>query len=658
MTIANTTILLKKSGVPGNVPSSLTYGELGINYHDGKLFYLNSNNIVSQFITGSNVANTNSFSTINVNSSLILATSPTDILSIVPGNNITISTNTTTKTITIDSTSGGSDQYARDTANSGIILAQAAFNSGNTTLTYAQAAFALANTDASNITTLQGVNTTQNTNITNATTLAQASYNASNGVSSYANTTFATSVYATAGYGQANTATTLAQASYNASNGVSSYANTTFATSVYATAAYGQANTGTTLAQAAYNSGNNTNIYATAGYGQANTATTLAQASYNASNGVSSYANTTFFTKSGGTISGDTTINGNVTVTGATFYANVVNLRVEDNIITVNSNVTGAPTQDGGIEVNRGTSANTYLLWKESDKAWKFTNDGTNYDEITGLNYANAAYDLANSTTTYAQAAFALANTNASDITIIQGVDATQNTNITSVTNISAAAFNKANNSVQTVSGTSGHITSSGTTAITLDLATTGVTAGTYTYPSIQIDAYGRTTTISSQTPVTSFNGMTGAVTLSSANVVSALTYTPSNKAGDNFTGNVIVPTLTANTSVGIGSGFITTATLTTSATTANQVADLFATTIYRSAEYLVQMTSGTSYHTIKLLVIHDGTTVWMSQYGEIFTGSSLGTFDANISGGNVQLLFTPTNAITTVKLIRSNIVV
>ena len=119
MTIANTTILLKKSGVPGNVPSSLTYGELGINYHDGKLFYLNSNNIVSQFITGSNVANTNSFSTINVNSSLILATSPTDILSIVPGNNITISTNTTTKTITIDSTSGGNpfDQSLNTTDN-------------------------------------------------------------------------------------------------------------------------------------------------------------------------------------------------------------------------------------------------------------------------------------------------------------------------------------------------------------------------------------------------------------------------------------------------------------------------------------------------------------------------------------------------------------
>jgi hypothetical protein len=56
--------------------------------------------------------------------------------------------------------------------------------------------------------------------------------------------------------------------------------------------------------------------------------------------------------------------------------------------------------------------------------------------------------------------------------------------------------------------------------------------------------------------------------------------------------------------------------------------------------------------------VLHDGTNPLIDQYGEIFTGSSLGTFDANISGGNAQLLFTPTNAVTTVKLIRQNIVV
>ena len=60
----------------------------------------------------------------------------------------------------------------------------------------------------------------------------------------------------------------------------------------------------------------------------------------------------------------------------------------------------------------------------------------------------------------------------------------------------------------------------------------------------------------------------------------------------------------------------------------------------------------------IELNLIHDGTTVWLAQYGEVFTGSSLGTFDANISAGNVQLLFTPTNSSTTVKLMRTNIVV
>jgi hypothetical protein len=41
---------------------------------------------------------------------------------------------------------------------------------------------------------------------------------------------------------------------------------------------------------------------------------------------------------------------------------------------------------------------------------------------------------------------------------------------------------------------------------------------------------------------VTSFNTRTGAVTLSSTDITTALTYTPANKAGDTFTGNVSAP--------------------------------------------------------------------------------------------------------------------
>jgi hypothetical protein len=61
-------------------------------------------------------------------------------------------------------------------------------------------------------------------------------------------------------------------------------------------------------------------------------------------------------------------------------------------------------------------------------------------------------------------------------------------------------------------------------------------------------------------------------------------------------------------------------------------------------------MTSGSEYHMIELSLIHDGTTVHLSQYGEVKTGSSLGSFDASISSGTLSVMFTPTNAITTVK--------
>lgn len=102
--MANTNIQLKKSGVTGNVPSSLEYGELALNYADGKLYYKNSDDVITFISSG---VSTNSFATINANSSLIFATSNTDTLSFAAGNNITISTDTFTKTITISSTATG-----------------------------------------------------------------------------------------------------------------------------------------------------------------------------------------------------------------------------------------------------------------------------------------------------------------------------------------------------------------------------------------------------------------------------------------------------------------------------------------------------------------------------------------------------------------------
>jgi hypothetical protein len=75
------------------------------------------------------------------------------------------------------------------------------------------------------------------------------------------------------------------------------------------------------------------------------------------------------------TKSGDLTIGGNLTVNGTTTTIDTENLLIKDNIITLNSSVTGTPTGTAGIEVERGTEANTSILWDESTQTWKFEND-------------------------------------------------------------------------------------------------------------------------------------------------------------------------------------------------------------------------------------------------------------------------------------------
>ena len=89
------------------------------------------------------------------------------------------------------------------------------------------------------------------------------------------------------------------------------------------------------------------------------------------------------------------------------------------------------------------------------------------------------------------------------------------------------------------------------------------------------------------------------------------------------------------------------------SATTANQVADTFPAQSYRTAKYLVQMTSGSNYHSTEVLLIHDGTTVYMTEFATIFTNASLGTIDGDINSGSVRLLVTPANTSTQVKIQR-----
>ena len=83
-----------------------------------------------------------------------------------------------------------------------------------------------------------------------------------------------------------------------------------------------------------------------------------------------------------GAFSSDVTITGNLTVNGTTTTVNSNTLEIGDNQIVLNSDETGTPSQNGGIEIERGTSTNVVLRWNETTDTWQATEDGTNYYNI------------------------------------------------------------------------------------------------------------------------------------------------------------------------------------------------------------------------------------------------------------------------------------
>jgi hypothetical protein len=83
------------------------------------------------------------------------------------------------------------------------------------------------------------------------------------------------------------------------------------------------------------------------------------------------------------TFSADLIVSGNLTVSGTTTTVNSETISLADNIIDLNSNfTTGSPTENAGIRIKRGDSADVQLRWNESDDKWQFTNDGSAYADI------------------------------------------------------------------------------------------------------------------------------------------------------------------------------------------------------------------------------------------------------------------------------------
>ena len=190
-----------------------------------------------------------------------------------------------------------------------------------------------------------------------------------------------------------------AQAAFDAANATST--GTTSAGS-YANSAYSTANTAATNATTADQRAVTSGVYANAAFAAANAK----------------------FSATGGTISGDVVVTGNLSVSGNVFNVDATNLNVEDNMIYLNANNTVVnPDLGFAGNYNDGAYHHTGMFRDATDGIWKFF---YNYDpEPDASPYIDTGH-----------ATFRIANLTANLIT--------------DVATIANAAFTAANNSVDT----------------------------------------------------------------------------------------------------------------------------------------------------------------------------------------------------------------
>lgn len=452
--------------------------------------------------------------------------------------------------------------------------------------------------------------------------------------------------------------TTASEFAFGQANTARTHANTAHIT---ANASFVQANTARDHANTSHLQANTTRSHANAAFVQANTA-------YNVAN--------TKLNLSGGTIAGDLVVTGNVTVSGSTIYANTTQLQVGDAVITLNADLPAAfaPSENAGIEVNRGSSANAYLLWNEATDTWTFANGNAIYYNIP----TNTAVEIA---TAIGQAAFLQANTtrdhaNTAHVTanagFVQANTARDHANV---------ALAKANAALPNVSGSvfNGNLIVSGN----LNAQFARLADGSNLSPSISFANSVNTGIYRTSSNQIGFSVSGEDILLVSSsgindNVVfeivdannEALFSVSANTQGnileiyDTFTSNTLLfsvePTqIYSRNQININSDLIITSNTRISPANLQFELTRFSANTFSGGKFIILGKQGLNTHISELSVIHDGNTAYFSEYGMVFSNNSLFTAMANLTSSNVIVSVLPAvNGITTFTIVENRLIV
>ena len=346
------------------------------------------------------------------------------------------------------------------------------------------------------------------------------------------------------------------------------------------------------------------------------------------------------------------TATGSLSVTGTDAFLSTSNLQVNDNIITLNADETGTPSDNVGFEVERGTASNVSLIWAEDSDQWQITTDGSNFYKILTTND----------------------NITADDVALLNGESASYYLNYTNFTNKPASITDfsisdgtagqvlttdgSGNFSFATVSGSGGGGVN-GNNIVTEHKLTSSGTAAYLTaagsYSTVQVFVNG---VLARDSDDYVFNDSNGYVTFASAPPSGSEIMIFGHKTSTLDIDSDNNLSLTAGLNVGNHSSY--TSSTSTNSTSNEATIDTFDGASVRGAKYVItaEDQSG-NYQISEALVVHDGTTATITTYGTINTGSgNIAVFDAEYSGGNVLIKATPTTSNTTYKIVRTDVVI